>query len=395
MAVEKSAFVNSDVVDDLMRQTAAAEVAAFYGHAWPSDHKGSEARIACPIAGCEPSSYGKLTVNVADPVAKIYCHSCGVRGNILTLMWIMKHHRAPAGGRLRGEEFKEMVADLQAIRGRQTPLPATSPPPVAPSAPERPAPNIPLARSENEQARLLTQLDDEGTLDESQMSPAAARYLRRRPYLTESLCKKWGVTYLPPKARSTLRGRFVYPVESIRSERLAWVGRDPSFEEKYEHWVKDGKRVGQEPIKYRFPQEQFFRRALQLFGEQAKRLAEPGYREMIARHGIIVVEGFNDVLRFDAAGIPAVGVMSNRLTEWQIEKLVQFSRQIAGGRICVCFDRDEKGIEGSKEALYALAKHGPVLDAWGTAAYSAVEPEGLSTEECKELCRSLANRWSA
>jgi len=47
------------------------------------------------------------------------------------------------------------------------------------------------------------------------------------------------------------------------------------------------------------------------------RLKEPGYRESIARHGIIVVEGFNDVISLDNLGIPAVAIMSNRITERQ------------------------------------------------------------------------------
>ncbi len=40
------------------------------------------------------------------------------------------------------------------------------------------------------------------------------------------------------------------------------------------------------PAKHRFPVD--FQRGLELFGQHASRLKEPGYRETIARCGIIV-----------------------------------------------------------------------------------------------------------
>ena len=54
--------------------------------------------------------------------------------------------------------------------------------------------------------------------------------------------------------------------------------------------------------------------------------------------------------------------MSNRLTKWQTERLVEFSRLHASRKITVWFDRDGPGIEGAKEAIYELAKHGPNLN---------------------------------
>jgi hypothetical protein len=46
------------------------------------------------------------------------------------------------------------------------------------------------------------------------------------------------------------------------------------------------------PAKHWFPVD--FHRGLELFGQHASRLEEPGYRETITKCGIIVVEDFND-----------------------------------------------------------------------------------------------------
>src|SRR5204862_5789242 len=91
-------------------------------------------------------------------------------------------------------------------------------------------------------------------------------------------------------------------------------------------------RAGKEPPgKHRFPKG--FHRGLELFGQQSSRLAEPGYREFIARHGLVIVEGFNDVIGLDNLGVPALGIMSNRMTEAQGKKIVRWAKQLASNRV--------------------------------------------------------------
>src|SRR5439155_11770596 len=97
-----------------------------------------------------------------------------------------------------------------------------------------------------------------------------------------------------------------------------------------------------------------FHRGLELFGQQASRLEEPGYRETIARCGIIVVEGFNDVLGLDALSVPAVAIMSNKITEQQVLKIERFAKALAGGKLTLLFDADDAGDAGAKEALWLL-----------------------------------------
>ena len=36
---------------------------------------------------------------------------------------------------------------------------------------------------------------------------------------------------------------------------------------------------------------------------------------VLSEHGLIIVEGFNDVINLDNLGVPALGIMSNRMTE--------------------------------------------------------------------------------
>ena len=127
-------------------------------------------------------------------------------------------------------------------------------------------------------------------------------------------------------------------------------------------------------------------RGIELFGQHASRLEEPGYRETIARWGVIVVEGFNDVLGLDALGIPAVAIMSNKITEQQVSKVERFAKALAGGKVTLLFDADEPGDTGAKEALWLLAQRG--LDtrlAWSRVAHGGAfatrQPESLTREE--------------
>jgi len=84
-----------------------------------------------------------------------------------------------------------------------------------------------------------------------------------------------------------------------------------------------------------------FHRGFELFGQQASRLKEPGYREFIQQHGLILVEGFNDVINLDTFGIPALAIMSNRMTEAQGEKVIRFAKQPGINRVNLMFDCED------------------------------------------------------
>jgi Toprim domain-containing protein len=204
--------------------------------------------------------------------------------------------------------------------------------------------------------------------------------------------KKWRSGILPlhsgdDKRGFSLRGNVIYPLLSEDGNVLAWIGRDPNYEQKEREFARLSPTERAEataPMKHRFPTG--IHRGLELFGQQASRLKEPGYRESIARHGIIVVEGFNDVIGLDNIGVPAVAVMSNRMTEMQGDKVAKWAKQLANGRVTLMFDCEPSGIEGAKEALWFFAERQlDVRLAWTPWMHSGKfvgkQPESLSPEE--------------
>jgi hypothetical protein len=172
----------------------------------------------------------------------------------------------------------------------------------------------------------------------------------------------------------------------VDDQVLGWIGRDPAYEEKSEQWKKSD-RSKPEPGKHRFPKG--LHRGLEFFGQQGWRLHEPGYREAIERRGILVVEGFNDVIALDTLGIPAIGPMSNRMTEAQVEKLAHWARRLAGGKVSLMLDCEDTGDNGAKEAAWQLLQRGlDVRLAWSQAMHDGRfrgrQPESLSREEWDE-----------
>ena len=144
-------------------------------------------------------------------------------------------------------------------------------------------------------------------------------------------------------------------------------------------------RQGKEPpAKHRFPKG--FHRGVELFGQQASRLSEPGYREFIEQHGLILVEGFNDVIGLDNLCIPALAIMSNRMTDAQGEKVIRFAQQLGINRVNLMFDCDDPGTAGAKEALWFFAERQiDVRLVWSPTMhggeYIGKQPESLDRAE--------------
>ena len=93
------------------------------------------------------------------------------------------------------------------------------------------------------------------------------------------------------QTRLVTRGSILYPVLSEQGKVLAWAGRDVEFEQREKEYqqLSAAERSGKDPPpKHRFPKG--FHRGIELFGQQASRLQEPGYRDFITKHGLIIVE---------------------------------------------------------------------------------------------------------
>src|SRR4029077_14110279 len=122
---------------------------------------GKEVRIDCPF-GCPGDRAGRreVSINTENPQKVFLCHAytCKFRGNLLTLMHGFLTGQRPTADRLKGDEFSRVKNVLAGAAS--APSHAAAPKPPLPPTDSRPAPNIPLARSDNEKARELVNLDE-------------------------------------------------------------------------------------------------------------------------------------------------------------------------------------------------------------------------------------------
>ena len=413
MTPQKFGYMND--VDRLIEQTSVSQVLAHYGKPLPEKDSG-EHRMECVFnENCADSQYGNLTVKLNDVINRIYCHTCKVRGNLLTLLHGLETHRPPTGGRLRGDEFKTAVAKLREIAGQPAndatssspapartesfnPTPQARPPASAsssaPSSAAAKLTNTPLHRHEKEAARALANLHEELIVDVSEMSPEAAQYVRSRSWMTPELMKKWGVGWIPGNGRSLFRKNYlVYTHRNERGEVLSYSGRDLSFEKKWQQWIKDGKPEGKKPNKHRYVSG--FHKGQELYGGFASRLKEPYVRESLSKYGLVVVEGMNDVIRLEELGVAAVALTSNRATDHQIQTLTRFAQQTSTNRITLFPDCDEEGEAGFKDLLWKLAEcRINVQLACSSQIYdnrfSGTQPEQFTVDQWEALKNSLS-----
>lgn len=390
MNQKKGAFLSASEREQLLATPdLLAKAFTHFGNTPPDRKQGQNFRLECLNSECtgQDSSYGQLSIEDQPPF-RIQCFSCDVRGDIFELLLLLQDGRFR---RARGADFQAASEALRVVARSAT---SESPPPpkvdADPESVQRPI-NVPLIKRENAASSNVLNLHNQGTVDVSEMSPAASKHFRPRQFLTPELCAKWGVFYVPNNAKSTLRGRIAYHIENIRGELLAIAGRDPKYEEKIAKWKQN--QSGNEPIKTRFPSKKFFHRSLELFGQQSRRLDEDGYREAIRVTGLWVVEGFNDVLALDFLKQPSLGLMSNRITDAQVDKLVRFREQTGAPGITILLDQDEQGRIGAAQVFEKIGSKVPVLNGWTTPLSELHEPEQVGEEQLRELQLSLAKRW--
>ncbi len=394
-------------VDRLQAETTLEGAAAKCGVSLDVKGTGAEVRIDCQF-GCGGDHNGRkeIAINTENPQKIFQCHAyeCGFRGNLLTLMHGFLTTSKPSGGKLKGDEFQRVKKVLagtgqpdvsrKALAAGSSDAPTRSATPPLSKTP--PPTNTPLIDSSEERVRELHNIDEKLIRDVAVMNPTAAAYIRRHPALSSESMTKWRCGYLPndgggDKRGWSLRGSILYPVLSEQGKVLAWAGRDVQYEQKEKEYqqLSAAERSGKEPpAKHRFPKG--FHRGLELFGQQASRLQEPGYREFVTQHGLIIVEGFNDVIGLDNHGIPALGIMSNRMTEQQGEKIARFAKQLGINCVNLMFDCDEAGTEGAKEALWFFAERQlDVRLVWSPSMYvsefKGSQPESISQSKIEEL----------
>lgn len=392
MACEKK-FIN---VDELMPQVSLEEAARYYGVELPDLKRvGSETRTACFLAcgKSQPTGDRAMAIQVDDPSKKWHCHQygCGKGGNLVSFCDLMKPG-ANANGRPRGERFKEIAKDLQAMAGGEQPADrGQEPPAVKTPVVVELKKNIPLKDSENERARALVDLDKKFVVEVGDMHPKASAYFRRRPFLTPEVCRAWRTGYLPrdaggDKTGGTMRGKIVYAYLSEDADVLTWFGRNPDFEDKHLEWQKSDK-TEPEPEKFHFVKGFHRGAAGDLFGQHQFRGEQ--VQEQLRGLGLVLVEGPNSVIRLATLGIPAVALCSNTITREQAANAARLAREVAGGIVTVFLDCDPEGHSGMRQCLGYLSQLVPVRLAWSEKMYGGKfrgrQPESLTAEGWAEI----------
>jgi hypothetical protein len=321
----------------------------------------------------------------------------------------MKYGRQPTGGALKGEEFKDIAADIAQVAGHRRTAPqeianAVDAGPNSPAAdtnsePSRSAErkiNLPLARNPDERIARLVHLSDELIRDPAAMSGRAQAYLSTREYMTQEVMEEWDIGYLPSNSKSMLRSKFVYALRNERSEKIGYVGRDLAFSDKILKW-ENSDRTGKVPIKAKFPPG--FARGEFLYGAEASRLNSGQARQQLESTGLIVVEGMNDVVALDRFGFLAVGLCSNRVSEGQKKKLIRWSKGLANGKITFMLDNDEEGRRGTRESIEKLAPYVHVATVWrhdpDSVQLNCVQPEDMKMDGLMRLLQMTIATKSA
>jgi len=382
-------------VDTLQQELIAGgnvveRIASFYNVSLPALHKTqNETRLACIFACGKEKETGDRAISIKTKhdgaVFRCFQYGCTVRGNLLNLMYLMKHNAEPVDGKLKGREFKEIASDLQALVAGRSPEPKAKTPSTPPSSAmesmddESPLINIPLKDSENERARELVDLDEQFITDVAEMSPKAAAYVRKRPFMTPEIMKKFRCGYLPNNAKGLLRVHFVYGYPDADGNILTWFGRNLSYEDQHKKWQRSGDS-SKEPQKFKFVKG--FHRGQELFGEPQFR--ELATLEQLQQTGIILVEGPNDAINLHTLGVPALAVCSNTITETQADKLGSLANSIPGGHVSVMFDLDREGENGAKQTVLELANRCSVRLAWSNdfadGRFKGRQPESIPDE---------------
>ena len=379
-------------------------IANFYNINLPELHKTqNETRMACIFACGKEQETGDRAISIKTKqdgaVFRCFQYGCTVRGNLLNLMFLMKYDREPTGNRLKGAEFKEIAADLQAMIEGRSPVEgeqnattpqlshsgATTTPITTENEPGDNSPliNIPLKDSDNERARELVNLDDRFITDVAEMSPAAAKYVRQRPYMTPEVMKEYRCGYLPSNAKGLLRGHFVYGYPDAEGNILTWFGRNLNYETQHKKWQRTGDS-SKEPRKFKFVKG--FHRGQELYGlPQFQQLATLEYFEKNPQTGIVLVEGQNDAINLQTLGITALAICSNIITETQADNLATLAKKIPGGHISVMFDLDKEGEKGAKQTVLELAKRCCVRLGWtaelADGQIKGRQPESITLSE--------------
>ena len=339
----KHEFVN---VDELSRRMSVEQVLAHFGHAHEIVHRvGNEIRTRC-FLNCgktEPTGDRVLAIQ-SDDVKRWCCHryECPHKqgGNLVGLVDLLLPG-ANSNGRPRGERFKEVLNTLQQIAGETSgPLPA----PARKSARGCQAAASQRAAGRKHQqtrprfsqpAREVHRRPGRDAAQRRELLPSPALPYRRRGcglamgYLPRTraampAAARSAAGSLPIMGRTRSRGRLLRSRSGFRDEARGLAQGCSARYRTNEGRISEG----------------FAPRSVALRRTPVARTVP---RERIQSLGtLLAVEGPNDAIRLGLLDVPALAVLSNRITE-QADKLARWSAELGDVPITLLFDLDPEG----------------------------------------------------
>ncbi len=173
-------------------------------------------------------------------------------------------------------------------------------------------------------------------------------------------CRYLGCGFLPASPpgsyQSPLHGRAVFQVRGLAEEAggfkpviLTHVGR-----------ALNGEQATAKGKYWSYP----FFKSLEIYN-QDNLLLDPEARGQVARHGLILVEGFFDAAALIEAGFRNVAaLMGSELTDPQVDRLAWIRSHIAIPGITLFFDNDSAGAAGTAKAEAKLRTRGFRVDSF-------------------------------
>lgn len=183
-------------------------------------------------------------------------------------------------------------------------------------------------------------------------------FLTEQKQLTAKTIEKFGVGYC---ARGMHAGRIVIPVHDEQGRVVAYAGRTLKATE-----AKQGR-------KYWFPAN--FHKNAELFNLH-RVIAIP---KLVAKRGIILVEGFFDAIQLWQNGIyNSVAIMGTSLSQWQEEMLFQHT-----DKLTLLLDNNKAGKQGTEQITKQLiSKCFLRIPEYPDNCF---QPEELTKEQLKEM----------
>ena len=149
----------------------------------------------------------------------------------------------------------------------------------------------------------------------------------------------------------------------------------------------------QETTKGKYWSYPFFK-SLEIYN-QDNVLLDPLAREQVARHGLVLVEGFFDAAALIEAGLRNVAaLMGCQLSDSQAERLAWIGSHVEIPRIVLLFDHDCAGTAGAGKAAEKLRQRGfrvdifdwhRDLEAAASAGKAIKDPADLTREQLIDL----------